>query len=445
VVVATQQGEVIWSVNGSEPLVPASTVKLLTTGFTRTMVGANARRPTRVVGSGGVDPTDGTWKGTWSLELNGDPTLERPDVAGPTLQSLADQLREIGVRKLTGPLSLTTEEGERATAAYPAAWSPRHQGRYFAPPVGPVTLNENVIAFSVSPGSRAGKPPVLSADAPHGVARLVKVQARTVSGSRNRLRLGRSGDGWVVTGTIGTRARTRRYTFVAHDPTAVVEATWAEALDQAGIAWERVPAIKAQKVPGRRVLAEIVSPVFDSVAHEINTRSVNIGAELMLLWGGGSDHPANRLMAHVKAVTGLTEGIHLVDGSGLSDNDRVAPIVFATYLARFPLTPAGRDFPLLLPSNGHGTLKSLARGIPEAGVVRAKTGTLGNSSTLVGYLGQPSGMLLVAAMYNGPHVSAAKQQQWQLFRTLGADGVPVPLSDDGTIFTLGSTPVLSGR
>ncbi len=445
VVVTTQQGEVLWSVNGSEPLVPASTVKLLTTGFARTQVGANARRPTRVIGSGGVDPANGIWKGSWSLELNGDPTLERPDVAGPTLQALADQLRAIGVRKLVGPLSLTTEEGEQASASYPAAWSPRHRGRYFAPPVGPVTLNENVIAFSVSPGSRPGQSPVLSADSPNGVARLIKVEAKTVSGSRNRLGVRSSGDGWIITGTIGNRARARRYTFVAHDPTAVVEATWAEALSHAGIEWQQVPSIRAPKPEGRRILAEVVSPVFDSVAHEINTRSVNIGAELMLLWGGGSDHAASRLEAHVRSVTGLKDGIHLVDGSGLSDDDRVAPIVFATYLSRFPLTPAGRDFPLLLPSNGHGTLKSLARGISEAGVVRAKTGTLGNASTLVGYLGQSNGMLLVAAMYNGSHVGAAKQQQWQLFRTLGADGIPVPLADDGTIFSLGGPAVVSGQ
>ena len=36
-----------------------------------------------------------------------------------------------------------------------------------------------------------------------------------------------------------------------------------------------------------RVLAEVVSPTFDVIATEVNRRSVNIGAELMLRWGGG--------------------------------------------------------------------------------------------------------------------------------------------------------------
>ena len=71
VVVADQSGQVLWSINAEQPLIPASTVKLLTTGFARTMVGSDARRATRVVGDGRVNPATGTWEGRWGLELNG--------------------------------------------------------------------------------------------------------------------------------------------------------------------------------------------------------------------------------------------------------------------------------------------------------------------------------------------------------------------------------------
>ena len=137
-----------------------------------------------------------------------------------------------------------------------------------------------------------------------------------------------------------------------------------------------------------------------------------------------------RLEQHVREVTGLSTGIRLVDGSGLADANKVAPVVFTSYLAAFPRTAAGRDYPLLLPANGTGTLRSLGQGLPETGVVRAKTGTINNTSTLVGYLGRPEGMLVVAAMYNGSNTTRARQAQWQLFRALGADGVVIPPSDD---------------
>ena len=281
---------------------------------------------------------------------------------------------------------------------------------------------------------------MLVGDAPAGAGALVTMAATTVTGKRSSLRMGVQKNGrWVISGRIGTRAGARRFASVAGDPTAVLEAAWQHAVASAGINWSHTASIGSTDPGERRVLAEIVSQPFDSIAHEINTRSLNIGAELMLLWGGGVDRAADRLTQHVRAVTGLAEGVTLHDGSGLSADDRVSPFVFTSYLAKFPLTAAGKNFPLLLPANGSGTLRRLAAGLPGPGVVRAKTGTLGNASTLVGYLGRNSGTLLIAAMYNGGSVYAAKQAEWTLFRLLGANGVVVPLDMDSG-GALGSTP-----
>jgi hypothetical protein len=62
--------------------------------------------------------------------------------------------------------------------------------------------------------------------------------------------------------------------------------------------------------------------------------------------------------------------------------------------------------------------------------VRAKTGTLKDVATVTGYLGRPEGVLLISLMYNGPRPWVARQQQWQLFRSLGGDGVIVPSASD---------------
>ena len=446
VVVADQSGSVLWSVNASQPLIPASTVKLLTTGFARTVVGSDARRATRVVGTGQVNRATGAWEGGWALELNGDPTLERPDRTGPTLFQLAEQLAAIGVRHLAGSLTITTSTGA-PTATYPAAWAARHRGRLFAPPVGPVTLNENVVGFTIAPGGRAGHRPVIVGEAPTGIASLVTMRATTVAGRRSTLKFSaQPGGRYLVTGRIGVRAGSRRYVGVAADPKVVLDAAWRAATRRAGIEWLAVSTIGAATAGPRRVLAEIVSEPFDSIAHEVNTRSVNIGAELLLLWGGGPDRAAERLTQHVRTVTGMGHGVHLVDGSGLSGDDRVSPLIFTTYLARFPLTPAGKNFAMLLPANGSGTLRRLKSGLPGPGVVRAKTGTLSNASTVVGYLGRTEGTLLVAVMYNGSRTRSARLAQWELFRQLGANGIVIPIdpiTDDA--LTLGGTPADSTR
>jgi D-alanyl-D-alanine carboxypeptidase len=110
----------------------------------------------------------------------------------------------------------------------------------------------------------------------------------------------------------------------------------------------------------------------------------------------------------------------------LSYEDRVSPSAFVAYLSKFPATPGGQNFPQLLPANGSGTLRRLNTGFPGAGVVRAKTGTLAQASTLVGYLGRPEGTLLVSLMYNGSRPGAARRAQWKLFQDLGANGMVIP-------------------
>lgn len=426
IAIANQRGELLWSIEPRTSLIPASTVKLFTTGFARTVLGGAARRPTRVVGSGFIDPLSGEWMGSWALELNGDPSLENPSGVGPKLVDLTEQLALLGIRRLTGPLQVRSANGP-AVATYPAAWSRRHWGRLFAPLIGALTIHENVVYFTVQPGPRVGKPPELIFDAPAGVGSLVIMRARTVSGRRSRLSLAASGNGgWVVNGTIGVSARPRGLSAVASDPKAVLARAWATALQRAGIEWNENPRA-ASILPGpiSTILAEVTSPVLDSLASDVNRRSLNLGAELLLRWAGGEQGP-ERLTEHVRTVAGTVDGLRLVDGSGLSYDDRASPLTFVNYLAKLPTTPGGRNFPLLLPANGVGTLRRLNSGLPGQGVVRAKTGTLGQVSTVSGYLGRPDGVLIVSVMYNGGRPSTARSLQWKLFQLLGADGSVIP-------------------
>ena len=424
IAIADQSGNVLWGIEPDTPLIPASAVKVLTTGFARSEVGGTARRPTRVLGRGQVDSTNGTWVGSWALELNGDPSLGRGK-AGPTLDQLAAQLQALGIRKLVGRLDLRSADGP-ATATYPETWSSRHRGRLYAPLIGALTINENTVAFRVKPGKNTGDQARISWERPRGVSAIVQVKATTVSGRATRLRVRSTGNGgWVVTGTIGVRAPSKYLAVATTDPETVFTVAWASALRRAGIRWISRSRTVQDTAGSVRVLAEVVSPTLDSLAVYINKRSNNLGAELLLRWAAGDEGSAAQLSDHVRQVSGQP-GVHLVDGSGLSYDDRVSPAAFTAYLAHFPSTQGGRNFPQLLPAAGSGTLRGLQRGLPARGVVRAKTGTLRRVSTIVGYLGRPDGVLTISLMYNGPRPNAARRAQWQLFRQLGANGVIVP-------------------
>ncbi|MGH7514639.1 MAG: D-alanyl-D-alanine carboxypeptidase/D-alanyl-D-alanine endopeptidase [Gemmatimonadales bacterium] len=423
VAVGTMDGRVLWSVSPELALIPASTAKVFTTGFTRSRVGGDSRITTSVVGDGALEPTSGRWQGTWALDLGGDWTLDRAGRSGSTLRELARRLRARGVRQLEGPLVLTSRNGP-AASHYPSVWSSDFEGQLYAPPVGPVALHENTISLTYRPGRDTGAPPLLVSAYPDGVERLIRVNATTVSGSGGRLWLTPAADGgWTLNGSIGVYRRPLGFSAVAHDPSRLLAAVWASALERAGIRWLMPGGPIMQTPQARPILAQVESAPFDSVAVEVNRRSLNIGAELMLQWGAGSQTTGPALVTdHVRRVVGPAARVSLVDGSGLSELNRISPMTQMLYLARYPRLPGNERFPLLLPANGTGTLRRLRGGMGR-GVVHAKTGTLDNVANLAGYLGRPDGVLVISLMYNGRRIGPARTAEWELFRLLGAEGV----------------------
>jgi D-alanyl-D-alanine carboxypeptidase/D-alanyl-D-alanine-endopeptidase (penicillin-binding protein 4) len=423
IAIGSMDGRILWSVSPELELIPASTAKLFTTGFTRARVGGEARITTRVIGDGVIEPATGRWVGRWALELGGDPTLERTGRKGPTLRELARQLRERGIRSLYGPLALSSRTGE-AVSRYPSVWSSEFQGQLYAPPVGPVTLHENTISLTFRPGREVGSQPVLVSAYPDGVARLVRVSARTVAGTGKHLSLVSDADGgWTLVGWMGIERRVAGISAVAHDPGQLLVAAWAAALEHNGIQWINPGGPAGVPPQPTLVLAQVESAPLDSIAIEVNRRSLNIGAELLLQWASGSQTTGPALVTqHVRQIVGPTARVQFVDGSGLSELNRMSPLTQMLYLARYPQTRGNQRFPLLLPANGTGTLRRLRGGMLR-GVVHAKTGTLDNAANLAGYLGRADGALVISLMYNGRRVHAARAAEWELFRLLGAEGV----------------------
>lgn len=422
--IGTMDGRVLWSVGPELELIPASTTKLFTTGFSRTRMGGGARFTTRVIGDGRLDTAGGKWVGTWALQLGGDPTLERAGRNGPTLRELARQLRERGIRVLEGPLAITSRTGP-AASRYPTVWSRDYEGRLYAPPVGPVALHENTISLTFRPGREAGAPPQLVSAYPDGVSRMVRIAATTVGGRRRRLSLRADPDGgWTLRGTIGIDRRSAGLSAVAHDPSGLLVASWAAALEREGIRWTDPggPVLLAPRPAA--ILAQVSSAPLDSIATEVNRRSVNLGAELMLQFAAGDQVSGPGLLTqHVRRVVGAFAKVHLVDGSGLSEFNRMSARTQMLYLARYPQLPGNGRFPLLLPANGTGTLRRLRGGAMARGVVHAKTGTLDEVATLAGYLARPDGLLVLSLMYNGRRTGVARAAEWEVFRLLGADAV----------------------
>ena len=172
----------------------------------------------------------------------------------------------------------------------------------------------------------------------------------------------------------------------------------------------KAPVIRGRAPLGATVLAEVSSQPIPRLVEQMLLASDNVLAEALARQVAIAEgRPASFAGAAaatrtVLARLGMPAGDRLLDGSGLSAQDRVTPALLAALLR----TAAGADQPRLhalvpgLPVSGYlGTLDERYRTGPAAlaaGQVRAKTGTLDGVSSLAGLVRGTDGRLLVFAV-----------------------------------------------
>jgi D-alanyl-D-alanine carboxypeptidase/D-alanyl-D-alanine-endopeptidase (penicillin-binding protein 4) len=349
-------GRVLLSEQGARLATPASTAKLATALAALAVLGGGARFTTRVV--------DGGAPGSIILVGGGDPTLAVspfPAQAYPrpaTLASLAASTAR--VLKSTG--RTTVGLGYDASLYTGPGLAPGWPGDYVS--TGDVTP---IVSLEVDQGrlTPAGTPE--DSDDPYNL-----------------------------------RAR-------AADPAALAAASFAALLAADGIRVTRSPV--PQTAPARSaVLASVFSPPLSAVVEQMLQESNNVIAEnlarhVALATGepASFDGAAQALITALRRL-GITSGIRLVDGSGLSPDDAIAPDTLVRIVELAVARPRLRALLAGLPVAGFsGTLsagESVFAGIGGAalGSVRAKTGNLGTVTSLAGLVHDKDGRVLAFAL-----------------------------------------------
>jgi serine-type D-Ala-D-Ala carboxypeptidase/endopeptidase (penicillin-binding protein 4) len=106
-------------------------------------------------------------------------------------------------------------------------------------------------------------------------------------------------------------------------------------------------------------------------------------------------------------------GLHprIVDGSGLSRQNRSSPLEVVDLLRKVWHTPVGRVLARSLPTLGmNGTTRRIGAGTPAQGRCIAKTGTLNFVTNLAGYCASRGHRMLAFAVFiDGPTNAQAIQ------------------------------------
>jgi serine-type D-Ala-D-Ala carboxypeptidase/endopeptidase (penicillin-binding protein 4) len=177
-------------------------------------------------------------------------------------------------------------------------------------------------------------------------------------------------------------------------------ALWATELFRADLAHAGV-AVRGGAVLGVAAadalpLAEVQSPRVAALVRFMDRNSDNFTAEMLMKEVGAVAGSGGSTAAGLRVTRGLLRaarvpltGVRMVDGSGLSLDDRWTPAALAALLRTMRWDPdVGPDLLSALPVAGRtGTLEHRMRNGPAHGFVRAKTGTTDNASALSGFVG----------------------------------------------------------
>ncbi len=166
-------------------------------------------------------------------------------------------------------------------------------------------------------------------------------------------------------------------------------------------------------------LASVQSARLAVLVRHMDVYSDNFYAEMLLKEVGAVQGTGGSAAAGIAVERQLLSdagvplaGVRMVDGSGLSLIDRWTPLGLATLLRTMWEDSDLRPYlvPALPIAGETGTLQHRMRKAPARGLVRAKTGTTNNASSLSGFVGDSYAFSILE---NGSPVSALNAEQSQ--------------------------------
>jgi D-alanyl-D-alanine carboxypeptidase/D-alanyl-D-alanine-endopeptidase (penicillin-binding protein 4) len=466
--VTAMDGTPLAALHEGELFQPASNTKLYTTAAAFALLGANRTFVTRVNYSNpdahGVVAGDLVLQGSGDADLNSVnfPYAQQqsaaeaeagqtssPDAAPQPvppdplryLGEFADRVAAAGVKEIRG--GVVGDDTVFPWEPYPQDWAIDDMTWGYGAPVSGLSIADNEMKATVTPGEAEGAPGVVRLDEQ---TPLLSLAASVITGPANaspsvQFERGVDSRSVRVFGMIPAAHAPITTEIAIPDPADYAAMVLRQMLTDRGVrvdgaasarhrvvedaqsfrAESRVPvalepplasAPESECSEGCPTVLEHTSP---TVAEDIvytNKVSQNLHAELLLRQLGmqygseGSSVQGARVVRQFLLNAGLNaDDFVFYDGSGLSGHDLVTPRATAKLLAYAGAQPWFAQWKASLPVGGvDGSLAGRFRNTPLQGHVFAKTGSLGEARALSGYLECASGRTVIFSIMAGSFV-----------------------------------------
>jgi D-alanyl-D-alanine carboxypeptidase/D-alanyl-D-alanine-endopeptidase (penicillin-binding protein 4) len=487
ILVTALDGTPIYALNEAQLFQPASNTKLFTTAAALALI-PQMTFETRLVAKG-RSPDASTLEGDLVLIGDGDANLSgRPVPYAPATQSdpplrlleaLADTLAASGLKHIHG--DIVGDDTLFPWQPYPTDWAIDDALWGYGAPVSALTLNDNQLRLTITPGAAPGAPPTITfdPDVPYYVvdaSALTTGQTTGETATPTHVEIDRPiGSRTLrIYGNLAPGATPFEEELAIEDPAEYAAIALKSMLESRGISVtgsarahhrasidtsgflaetrEPIPGlIAASGQQGAPAPAKVhphpdCGPAHDpvclaahtspTVAEDVvitNKESQNLHAELLLHQLGvayGTDGSTAQGARVVRSflVNSANNGAGIdpadfvfFDGSGLSGHDLVTPRAIAQLLHFATTQPWFATYKASLPVGGvDGSLESRFTKPPLKGHVFAKTGTNSETRALSGYLDCLSGKTVIFSILAGDHFPSTSADRTAIDRIVAA-------------------------
>ena len=416
------KGKNIYSYEAQKSLIPASMVKMFTTAVGFEKLGSAFRFKTVLKYTGKIDKS-GVLHGDIVIVGGGDPILGsyryKQTTPDSVFASWLKAIRNNGIKSIDGRVCYDASIFD--DTPHNDTWQWGDIGNYYGCGASGLNFHENMFFAYFNAGAKLGSAATIDHTAPTGI-RIIS-QNYVTTGPAN------SGDNVTIYGDVASSIRVYEGTVPLGKRNFSVRGTMpkpAESCATLFTAYLKAKGVNVSGTPTQNLrhadgkeIVDYLSNTYYVIAQYTNLTSNNLYAESILKYLGYKMYKKGSSENGVKAVmtycseSGLnSDGVKLVDGCGLSCQNRVTCDFVCRFLKHVAQRQIYSDFSKSLAKVGEsGTAKNLLPKLPANIAMKIKSGTMDGVKSYAGYITNSKGDLLCFSIIANNFTCSASQVQ----------------------------------
>ena len=437
-VIEAASGKIIKEYNAEMAMIPASTLKIVTTSAALGILGKNYTYKTHFYLTEKTDSVSGNYAGDIIVKGSGDPSFNSAYFYSSDslfFNPILKKIKNKGIKKIKGTVKM---DASCLDSSIPGTWIWADIGNYFGAGANGLSYKDNKFSLYYS-SKEAGSIANLESIKPDYFAKAISIQSDVKS-------FGSEDDAFVygdpnayarkVSGTIPPNQKNYEVEAQMPEPPLFFGNSFINELNKVNLLANKDIKPISTENPGmytykpEQLLYTHSSPTLEKIVFYTNTKSNNHYAESLLKTIGAAKSGKKGTTANgIAAIENYWKergvdisGLHMADGSGLSRANTVTTKLQSTLLSKiYRDSLVYAAFNASLPVAGkNGSMTSLCKGTFAENNMRAKTGYINRARGYCGYVKTKSGKELAFSVLFNNYDCSAKEAKLKIEKLLVA-------------------------